>query len=148
MAHKTMELKLVNSNYSKKEIEHAKAQEEKLKGSTDDKVTCPSWIKDKIARKEYTRILKELKSMEIVCNLDTNVLANYCIAYARYRQVTEALVDAPLLVDKDTKMGKQTIPNPLFDLQLKYSSEMDKLGSKMGLNILSRLENGQAERRT
>lgn len=139
MANKPMELKLINGNYTKEQIEHTKAQEEKLKPKTD-KLSCPSWVKDKIARKEYSRILKELKEMDLVSNLDINILANYCIAYSMHREVTEALTDEPLIVEKETKMGKQMIENPLIKIQLKYSAEMDKLGTKLGLDILSRLK--------
>lgn len=105
---------------------------------TDGVIQCPTYVKGRIAIAEFKRIVDELQKRNMATVLDINTIANYCIAYANYRKVTEELEDCPFIIEKDTKMGKQLVEHPLIATQLKYSNEMDKLGSKLGLNIVSR----------
>lgn len=105
---------------------------------SDDSVECPKWVKGKVARTEFTRIVDEMKKRNMVNQLDINTIGQYCIAYINYLEVTKQLENVPMFLEQETKMGKRLIEHPLIATQLKYSAEMDKLGSKLGLNVLSR----------
>jgi P27 family predicted phage terminase small subunit len=125
---------------TKKEIEERKAEEELVKPN-NDKIKCPSWVEDEVAKKEFKRIAKELKELDLLTNLDINSLASYCIAYSGYMTATLQLQGQPLVIDQKNKLGYvNKIPNPLINIQLKYSDEMKKHASEMGLTINSRLK--------
>lgn len=125
---------------TKEEIEQRRAEEEAVRPN-DDKVNCPSWVKDKVARKEYNRVAKELQELKLLTNLDVNTLANYCIAFSNYVNATQQMEGQPLVIEQTNKAGfTNIVANPLINIQLKYSDEMKKLASEMGLSISSRLK--------
>lgn len=97
----------------------------------------PKWLINAVAVKEYRRLVKELKNLDMLGNLDTNALGSYCNAFAKYLEVTEELKTAPMTVLN----GSGTpVENPLFALQMKYSKEMRDTGRLCGLTIDSRLK--------
>lgn len=101
----------------------------------------PSWLINTIAKKEYKRVLKDLKTIEIIGNLDLSNLAGYCNAYAMYRKATEQLSGQELIVVKVSAQGTEYEgENPLIMIQKKYAEEMRKFASMCGLTIDSRLK--------
>lgn len=106
----------------------------------------PSWLIDPVAKKEYKRILKDLKKIEIVGNLDLSNMAGYCNAYALYRRATEQLSKQELIVEKVSASGcVYDAENPLIMVQKKYAEEMRKFASMCGLTIDSRLKAATAK---
>lgn len=101
---------------------------------------APDWMTDKVARKEWYRLVKELKKIEIIGNLDLNNLAAYCNAYANYRKATDELEGQPLIIEEPTKYGTKKLQNPLIGIQRSYAEEMRKFASTCGLTIDSRLK--------
>lgn len=102
--------------------------------------TPPKWLDDDIAKKEWRRIIKELKQIEIVGNLDYSNLAGYCNAYANYIKVTEKLKDQEYCVERTTRTGTMIVKNPMVDIQTTYAAEMRRFASLCGLTIDSRLK--------
>ena len=65
----------------------------------------------------------------------------YCNAYSFYVQSTKELDKEPLITEFTNKAGATNfIENPLIRIQLKYSEEMKKFASLLGLTIDSRLK--------
>lgn len=128
-------LKVVD--YQKKEME-----EQAVTTGADQLEKPPVWLTDVTAKNEWKRLVKELKKIEIIGNLDLNNLGAYCNAYSGYRKATKELKGAPLTVEKWTKYGPQMVPNPLIGVQSKYSDEMRRYASLCGLTIDSRLKAG------
>lgn len=102
----------------------------------------PKWLTNTIAIKEFKRIVKEIKDIGIIGNLDINNIGGYCNSYASYVQATEELVGAPLTVKQDTAYGIKYVKNPLIDIQKNYADEMRKFGSLCGISIDGRLKIG------
>lgn len=128
------------SHLTKAEIERRQAEEATVKPKSDN-IKCPYWLKDKVARKEFKRIAAELQEIDLMSNLDVDLLAMYCQAYAQYQKATEELQDQPLSITKYDKFERPyQVENPLIKIQLKYSDEMKKIASQMGLSISSRLK--------
>ncbi|MNB98316.1 Phage terminase, small subunit [compost metagenome] len=128
------------SHLTKAEIEQRKAQEEAVKPKAD-KIKPPTWLKSIVARKEFKRISSELQEINLISNLDVDLLAMYCQAYAQYQQVISEMDGQPLSVTKYDKYERPyLVENPLIKIQLKYSDEMKKIASQMGLSINSRLK--------
>lgn len=127
-------------DYQRKEL-----AEEAVQVEADQLQKPPSWLTDAIAKSEWKRLIKELDKINIVGNLDLNNLGAYCNAYAAYRKATKELKTAPLTVEKQTKYGTQMVPNPLINIQAKYSDEMRRYASLCGLTIDSRLKAGTSK---
>lgn len=100
----------------------------------------PKWLVNDTAKKEWRRIVRELKQIEIVGNLDYANLAGYCNAYANYIKTTEILREQEYYIERETRTGTIVVKNPMVDIQTTYAAEMRKFASLCGLTIDSRLK--------
>lgn len=89
---------------TKKEIDARKEAEAKLRPN-DDKVRPPGWLDD-VAKKEFKRIVKELKEIGLVTNVDVNALALYCDAYANYVKCSQIIEEEGLMVEYTNKAAE------------------------------------------
>lgn len=117
-----------------------KTEEDATKTGSNQLSRPPEWLINDIAIKEYKRVVKELKKIEIVGNLDKNNIGAYCNAFANYIKVTETLAQQSFYIDRETRTGIIVVKNPLVDIQTNYANEMRRFGSQCGLNIDSRLK--------
>ena len=101
----------------------------------------PDWLVNVRALREWNRITGELLKLDIIGNLDVDALGGYCNALAAYIETTQALRDAPMVIEKDQKNGTVLMElNPLFEAQRKHSDEMRKWGRLCGITLDSRLK--------
>lgn len=70
-----------------------------------DKVTPPSYL-TKEQKSAFKKIVKQLRTIDLVSNLDVDALARLVIAQSKYVQVTEQLSELPLMVEIETKTGQ------------------------------------------
>ncbi len=112
-------------------------EQDMAKTGTDYFQKPPKWLINSAAVREYKRIVGELGKLELLGNLDTNALGNYCNAFAKYIEITKKLKDAPLTV---MNSAGNEVENPLVNLQIKYSKEMRDNGRLCGITIDSRLK--------
>ena len=96
----------------------------------------PSDLLNAKARKEWKRVVPELKKMDIVGRLDISNLVGYCNAYSKYCEATKALRDQPLTVPSPSGMKE----NPLISAQIKFADQFRKFADQCGLTINSRLK--------
>lgn len=115
-------------------------EEEKARTGADQLRSPPAWLINKEAKKEWRRLVKELKEIELVGNLDRNNLGGYCNAFANYLQVTELLKDQEYYLERETRTGTIIVKNPLVDIQKSYAEEMRRFATLCGLTIDSRLK--------
>lgn len=54
--------------------------------------TCPKWLVDTDARKEFKRLVKLLSAMGVVGKSDENILARYATLWVRWRRVVQLLM--------------------------------------------------------
>lgn len=54
---------------------------------TTGKPTCPAWMTDPDARKEFRRLAKMLGQLGLVGSADSNLLVRYCVTWVRWRRV-------------------------------------------------------------
>ena len=117
-------LELQSGNLTKEIQETKELEEQEIRNLNKNQLAKPpTWLRDSTAKKEWKRLNKELEEISVICNLDYNNLGAYCNAYSFYVQATKEL-------DKE----------PLIRIQLKYSEEMKKFASLLGLTIDSRLK--------
>lgn len=105
---------------------------------TDNKYfsTPPPWLTDETAVKEYKRLVKAMKNMDMLGDLDANNLAGYCNAFSNYIKATRQLEIEGLIIHGE----KGDYENPLIAIQTKYAKEMRDFARLCGLSIDSRLK--------
>lgn len=115
-------------------------EEEYIRTGKDQLKHPPIWLIDDIAKKEFKRIVKELKLIDMIGNLDLNNLGAYCNAFSNYIHATEQLNGQAYYVERETRTGVIVVRNPLVDIQTNYASELRKFAALCGLTIDSRLK--------
>ena len=71
-----------------------------------DKVTAPSYLTPS-QKKTFKKIVKELRAIDLVSNLDVDALARLVVAQEKYVEVTEELNRQPLMVTELVDTGKK-----------------------------------------
>lgn len=94
------------------------------------------------AKKEWKRVVPELKKMDIVGRLDIANLVAYCNAYAKYCEATQILKKKPLTISLYNDEGDliSCRENPTINVQIKYADQFRKFADQCGLTINSRLK--------
>lgn len=102
----------------------------------------PKFLIDDTAKKEYRRLVKLLKEIDIIGDIDVNNIAMYCNAFSKYCDATEQLGEQGITV---VNADGVTMENPLVNTQRKYAEECRKFAATCGLTLDSRLKAGQAK---
>ncbi|MEG1087520.1 MAG: P27 family phage terminase small subunit [Cetobacterium sp.] len=121
------------------QTKHLTQEEIKIKQLEQDSVYVgneqlenpPDWLVNQIAINEWIRLVEQFNKKSMISNLDYNNLGAYCNAFARYTSIVTNLKTDVMIVED---------VNPLVGLELKYSDEMKKYGSLLGLTMESRLK--------
>ncbi len=128
-------------NLTRKQQEEKRLQEEIVQTGAEQLDNPPTWLRDSIAKKEWKRLVEQFKTIGIISNLDLNNLGAYCNAYSSYIEATKEMQGKSLTIEHTNKAGATNIiENPLIKIQIKYSDEMKKYSSLLGLTIDSRLK--------
>ena len=131
MARPKKPLDNMTGHWTKEQIEQKKYEENLIK--IDDKnIKAPNWLKDRVAKQEFKRLVALLEKIDIICELDITTLGLYCQTYAKLVEIVKELEQEELVID-----GK---PNPKVKMQLQLSEELRKLGNELGISLSSRLK--------
>lgn len=133
-------IEMQKSHLTLVEKQNKRQEEDCVVTGNEQLKTPPKWLINDCAKKEWRRIVKELKKISIVGNLDYANLGGYCNAYANYIQVTNLLKEQDYYIERETRTGVIVVKNPLVDIQTNYAAEMRKFASMCGLSIDSRLK--------
>jgi P27 family predicted phage terminase small subunit len=117
-----------------------KLAENSIKTKKDRLLTPPVYLVNNIAIEEWEAVTGELRSIEIVGNLDLGNLVVYCNAFADYVEATTHCRTEDKVIERDTQNGTILVRNPWVDLQKGYADEMRKAGSKCGIDVNNRLK--------
>ena len=127
----------MNNSHLTKDVQSEKAaQSSIIVQDPADLDRLPQDLLDTKAKKEWKRVVPELKKMDIVGRLDISNLVAYCNAYSKYCEATKALRGQPLTIEGPTGPKE----NPLINVQLKYQEAFRKAADQCGLTINSRLK--------
>ena len=119
-----------------KEIQNRKAAEQDLvKTSRSYIAVPPDWLSDR-AKKEYDRLYRAMKDMDMLGDLDANNLSAYCNAFDNYLTATDDIKENGITI----KVDGEYFENPNVAVQIKYAKEMREFGKQCGLSIDSRLK--------
>lgn len=123
-------LELQTKHLTKAEKEKKKI-EESIIFDKDALKNKPDWLVDEVACEEWDRLVNEFSKNTLICNLDYNNLGAYCNAFAKW-------VKASQKVGLKIVIGKQS--NPYVNLELKYSEEMRKYATLLGMTAEGKLK--------
>lgn len=109
---------------TKAEIEERERTEVKAPA---DKVTAPTYL-TKTQKTKFKKIVKELRAIGLIANLDVDALARLVIAQEKYTEITEELNRQPLMVTVDMPTGdKDKSGNPIFRRVDTVNGEVERL---------------------
>ncbi|MEG0069781.1 MAG: P27 family phage terminase small subunit [Cetobacterium sp.] len=126
-------LEVQTKHLTQEEIKIKKLEQEAVFVGNEQLQNPPDWLVDGNATNEWKRLVKEFNKKSMISNLDYNNLGAYCNAFARYISIVRRL---------GTEVLPAKEPSPLVMLELKYSDEMKRYGSLLGLTMESRLKAG------
>ncbi|MDQ0257937.1 P27 family predicted phage terminase small subunit [Evansella vedderi] len=121
--------------YTKAELERRKELEIT---PANDNINCPKWLKGE-GKKEWDRIVDELKELGLLTNLDVASLAICCDAYGKYVVATRQIKQKELLIEY-VNAARQTnkVTNPLIQIATKYADMYKKYMIEFGLSPSAR----------
>lgn len=129
-------LEITEGDLTKKAQTEKRTQSAMIVQDPADLDKLPQDLLDTKAKKEWKRVVPELKKLDIVGRLDISNLVAYCNAYSKYCEATKALRGQPLTIEGPTGLKE----NPLINVQLKYQEAFRKAADQCGLTIQSRLK--------
>jgi P27 family predicted phage terminase small subunit len=103
--------------------------------------TCPSCL-DAAAKREWSRLSKELLSLGLLTSIDRAMLASYCDAWSRWSQATAELQQLRRAKGKSVLVvatpAGNPIQNPLIGIINTAADQCRKFGVELGLSPASR----------
>jgi P27 family predicted phage terminase small subunit len=134
---KPIQLHLVDKKKHLTKAEIDQRLENEIKPKTD-KIRCPSWL-DKVARSKWNSLVKELKELDLMTNIDIDALATYCDAYSQYVECTAIIREEGLMVEYTNKAAETNkVPHPLLTKKVQLHNQMRSLANEFGLTPASR----------
>ena len=141
MARPRKPLEMQEGDLTRERQEEKKLEQEIIQIGSEQLKKYPSWLRDSLAKKEWKRLNEQFEELGMISNLDYNNIGAYCNAFSSFIEITNEMKDKPFVIEHTNKMGfTNEIANPLIQLQMKYSDEMRKYSSLLGLTIDSRLK--------
>lgn len=92
-----------------------------------DKVTAPPYLTPK-QKTKFRKIVKELRAIDLISNLDVDALARLVIAQEKYTEITEELSRQPLMVTIEESSGaKDECGNDIMVEREIVNSQVERL---------------------
>lgn len=145
MPRRRLPLEMQRGNLTVLTAQQKKSEEESVRTGRDKLARPPDWLVDDVAKKEWRRIVKELKKIGIIGNLDIANIGGYCNAFANYVKATGILKQQSYYVERETRNGIIVVKNPMVDIQKSYADEMRRFASLCGMTVDSRLKAASAK---
>lgn len=106
------------------------------------KPSCPKWVTDADAKREFRRLVKLLGEMGVVGAADQNLIVRYCLAWVRWRRVAQALITNPgaeTAVYKDEAGKVKAVQvSALHSIARSLSEELGRAEAALGMSPSSR----------
>ncbi len=135
---KSKPVTLATGHRTKEEIQQRKENEEQLKCSTDKVHIAPKWL-CKDAKKEYKKLIAELKDSEIITNIDIPVVAIIADAYVKMAQSNNILIEEGMFIKKVSDRGSENIvEHPAMKVYRQYNTIYKQYLVEIGLSPSSR----------
>lgn len=139
MARPRKDTSALQGSYTKEAMKERLESENKVKGKSD-KLVAPDILKlDDVALEKFEELVRELKEVDIITNVDVDLLAVYALAWSRYVKATKMLMLQSMVEEQENKAGVIIkTQNPYIKIQQTSSQELIKLASLFGLSPADR----------
>lgn len=128
-------IELSSKHYTKEEIEQRKNAEERFKGSSNLVYEVPKQLKTKKEKDLYLFIVNELKSSNILNNLDINILIQTVTAITQMEEANRLIkLHGQVIVKDDGSLQK----NPAINIYKDFYSIFYQCCSQLGLSPAAR----------
>lgn len=94
---------------------------------------CPAWL-DKLARREWRRIVPVLDKLGLLTHADMSALAGYCQSYSRWQQAEEQIDSKGLTIEESRVHYSIVKANPAVAIAQKERQLMLSFGARLGLS--------------
>jgi len=108
-------------------------------GGGGGKVTCPKWLSP-LAKKEFRKILRELRLLGVVGTIDGNLLTRYVHTWAQWLAAQVELDKAGIVTATLDSRGRKRkgTQSPWLLVSAKLADQLLKMETLMGMSPMSR----------
>lgn len=121
-------------HWTKKEVEARKNAAAKLTRKKKVNLKMPEWL-DEAAQAVWKKTIRDMKEFDILDKVDEDVLAAYCDAVARHKELSQIIRDKGYYVLNATG---SFVEAPWVKTQLSYARLIVQYSDKLGLNANAR----------
>ena len=104
-----------------------------------NKVACPAWL-DAVARREWRRIVPDLKRLDLLSNVDVTSLAVYCDAVSHYIRASMASRPRETKSDTDPEQAEMVVCADAGKDAQKWAGIIRSFLAEFGLSPSARLK--------
>lgn len=121
-------------HWTKKEVEARQQAATKLTREKKKTLKMPSWLDDE-AKAVWKKTLRDVSEFDILDKVDEDVLAAYCDAVARHKELSEIIREKGYTIHN---ASGSLVEAPWVKTQLSYARLIVQYSDKLGLNANSR----------
>lgn len=121
-------------HWTKKEVESRTNAAAKVTRKNKVSLKMPSWLDDD-AQVVWKKIIKDMRAFDILDKVDEDVLATYCDAVARHKELSEMIRNKGYTI---YNAAGSEVEAPWVKTQLSYARIIMQYADKLGLNANSR----------
>lgn len=121
-------------HWTKKEVETRKTAAAKVKRKKKVSLKMPAWL-DEEASLVWKKTIRDMKDFDILDKVDEDVLATYCDAVARHKELSEMIRLKGYTI---YNASGSLVEAPWVKTQLSYARVMMQYADKLGLNANAR----------
>lgn len=121
-------------HWTKKEVESRERAAAKVTRKKKVNLKMPPWL-DTEAQAVWKKTIRDMKGFDILDKVDEDVLATYCDAVARHKELSDMIREKGYTV---YNAAGSLVEAPWVKTQLSYARIMMQYADKLGLNANSR----------
>ena len=121
-------------HWTKKEVEARQQAATKLTREKKKTLKMPGWLDDE-AKAVWKKTLRDISEFDILDKVDEDVLAAYCDAVARHKELSETIREKGYTI---INAAGSLVEAPWVKMQLSYARLIVQYSDKLGLNANSR----------
>lgn len=121
-------------HWTKEEVEARERAAAKVTRKKKVNLKMPKWLDDE-AQVVWKKTIKDMKEFEVLDKVDEDVLATYCDAVARHKELSEVIQEKGYIIHN---ASGSLVEAPWVKTQLSYARLIIQYSDKLGLNANSR----------
>jgi P27 family predicted phage terminase small subunit len=121
-------------HWTKKEVEARQRAAAKLTRPKKKNLKMPAWLDDE-AKSVWRKTIRDMKDFDVLDKVDEDVLAAYCDAVARHKELSEVIREKGYTT---TNASGSEVEAPWVKTQLSYARLILQYSDKLGLNANAR----------